>query len=644
MANPASVYRFGPYELRPRTRELYKKGIRVKLRPQAYLLLLTLVERAGEAVTREELRRELWSKETFVDFEQGLNTTIKELRGALNDSANEPRFVETLPKLGYRMVAAVELGERASEKGATAPETSATQTNEMTNRRAEVARNMGAWRATVTAGVAVTVVLAVGLAADFEWSRKSASRHMTAGSGRIMLAVLPFANLTGDPGQEYFSDGLTDEMITQLGSLGPQRLGVIARTSVMHYKNNSEDVARVGRELGVQYVLEGSVRRDSENVRISAQLIQVQDQTHVWAREYDRQLVDLLAVQTEISEEVADEIQGTLGSNKVFAASRPRSASPRASDSYDLYLKGLYFWNKRTSDGLHEAADYFQRAIDADANDARAYAGLADAYALMGSYDFGAQDELVPKARAAAVKALQLDDTLAEAHTSLALIAQNYDWDWKRAESEYRRAIQLAPSYATAHHWYAENLALQGRFDEAFSEMALARQQDPLSLIMAADYGAFLYFSRQYDRAVEQLRAVLEMEPNFPRAHVLAFAYLQEGRTAEALADVERWRQIDDRPWTWAALAYGYGRSGNAAQAQAAIDKLKQPSRGHRIDPGPFCIAYIGNDNEQALAWLMKARAQHAEILTTLKVDPVFDPLRDDPRFRDLLQVVGLTR
>jgi TolB-like protein/DNA-binding winged helix-turn-helix (wHTH) protein/Tfp pilus assembly protein PilF len=643
MAAPAGIYRFGPYELRPRTRELYKEGIRVKLRPQAYHVLQTLVNRAGDVVTREELRRELWSKETFVDFEQGLNTTIKELRGALNDSANEPRFVETLPKLGYRMVAIVESGEAAAKESRTAPQASVTRTDLAASADAVAAApKMRAWRAWVLGGIAVTLALAAALGAYLEWSRKNVGRQPAPASGRIMLAVLPFANLTGDAQQEYFSDGLTDEMITQLGSLDPQRLGVIARTSVMHYKSDSEDVGRIGHELGVQYVLEGSVRRDSGSVRITAQLIQVRDQTHVWAREYDRPLVDLLAVQTQISQEVADEIQGTLGSNKVFAASRPRPASPQAYESYDLYLQGLYFWNKRTAPGFRQAADYFQQAIDKDPNCAPAYAGLADAYALMGSYDFVAQDEFVPKARVAALKAVQLDDSLAEAHAALALIAQNYDWDWKRADAEYRRAIQLDPSYATAHHWYAESLALQGRFDEAFSEMARARQQDPLSLIIAADDGAFLYFSRQYDRAIAQLRTVLEMEPNFPRAHVLAFAYVQQEKYAEALADIERWRQIDDRPWTWAALAYVYGRSGRVPEAQAAIEKLKQVNHGPRIDPGPFCIAYAGNDNEQALSWLMRARAQHAQILTTLKVDPVFDPLRNDPRFQGILQSVGL--
>ena len=607
-------------------------------------MLQALVQRAGDVLTREELRQELWSKQTFVDFEQSLNTAIKELRGALNDSPSKPRYIETLPRLGYRMLVKVECAEPAAEDNRAGDATRPTPADGRATAGAEVALDAPkAWR--WRAAVAAFVVLAVALAGvRVERSRSSVPRTPSAASGRIMLAVLPFANLTGDTSEEYFSDGLTEEMITQLGNLDPEKLGVIARTSVMHFKNASEDIGQIGRELGVQYVLEGSVRRNSGNVRISAQLIQVKDQTHMWAREYDRQLTDLLALQTQISQEVAEEIQLPLGGAKVFAAARPKYPPPRSYESYDLYLKGLYFWNKRTASGFQQAARYFQQAIDADPNYARAYAGLADAYALMRSYDFGAQEEFVPKARAAALRAVQLDDRLAEAHTALGLISQDYDWDWQKAESEYRRAIELDPSYSTAHHWYAENLALQGRFDEAFAEIARARELDPLSLIISADYGAFLYFSRQYDRATHELRAVLEMEPNFPRAHVLAFAYVQQGKYPEAVADVERWRQIDDRPWTWAALAYVYGRSGRAAQAQAAIEKLQQVNRGPRIDPGPFCIAYVGNDNEKALAWLAKARAQHAQILTTLKVDPVFDPLRGDARFRELLLAAGLAQ
>src|SRR5260370_9030518 len=334
-----------------------------------------------------------------------------------------------------------------------------------------------------------------------------------------MMAVLPFENLTGDVGQDYFSDGLTEEMIAQLGRLDPQRLGVIARTSVMHFKHSQEQLDQIGRELGVQYVLEGSVRRDADKVRISAQLIQVKDQTHLWAEQYDRGLTSLLALQGEIAQEIADEIHLTLGGDHKRIAADPKpAASPSSYEAYDLYLKGRYFWNKRTVQGFQQAIEYFQQAITKDPNYARAFAGFADSYALVSSYRFPPQQQLMPSARTAALRALQIDDSLAEAHTSLALITENYDWDWQTAEKEYRRAIQLDPNYATAHHWYAEYLSFQGRFDESFRESEPARQLGPLSLIIAADNGAILYFYRQYDRAIEQFRAVLEMEPNFPRS------------------------------------------------------------------------------------------------------------------------------
>jgi TolB-like protein len=365
-----------------------------------------------------------------------------------------------------------------------------------------------------------------------------------------MLAVLPFENLTGDAGQDYFSDGLTEEMIAQLGRLNPEHLGVIARTSVMQYKNSPEQLPKIGADLGVQYVLEGSVRRDSGNVRITAQLIQVKDQTPVWSRQYDRELSGLLALQGEVAQEIADEIQVTLGANpkRSTADHRPAAAAATSYEAYDLYLRGRYFWNKRTKEGFEQAADYFQQAIDKAPNYARAYAGLADTYGLMSTWSMGPPDEYMPKARAAALRAAQLDDSLAEAHTSLALIAQNYDHDWHTAENELRRAIQLDPSYATAHQWYAECLSLQGRFEEALAESERARQLDPLSVIIAADHGAILYFSRQYDRAIEQFHAVLTMAPTFGRAHMICYAYVEKGMFREALTYAERWRHSEGTP------------------------------------------------------------------------------------------------
>ncbi len=439
----------------------------------------------------------------------------------------------------------------------------------------------------------ISIVLIVALGTYVQWSRSRAGPQPSG--ERLMLAVLPFENLTGDAGQDYFSDGLTEEMIAQLGRLDPQCLGLIGRTSVMHYKDTHEPLQQIGRELGVQYVLEGSVRRDANKVRVSAQF----------------------------------------------------PLTPNAYEAYDLYLKGRYFWNKRTPPGFQRAVEYFQQAVAKDPDYARAYAGLSDSYALMSGYSFAPQNEFMPKARAAALRAVELDKNLAEAHTSLALITENYDWDWQNAEKEYRLAIQLDPNYATAHHWYAEYLAHQGRFDEAFAESERARQLDPLSLIIATDDGAILYFSRQYDRAIAKFRSVLDMEPNFPRAHLLVFAYVEKGMFADALADIEKWRRIDDvhLPGIWAIEAYVYGRSGQQVEAQRALEKLQQLNRRRQIDPATIALAYVGMDNkDEAFAWLQRAYSERSNALTALKVDPIYDPLRSDPRFQELLRRVGLAQ
>jgi TolB-like protein/Flp pilus assembly protein TadD len=460
-----------------------------------------------------------------------------------------------------------------------------------------------------------------------------------------MMAVLPFQNLTGDASQDYFSDGLTEEMIAQLGNVDPDHLGVIARTSVMHYKNTQESLDQIGRELGVQYVLEGSVRRDSNKVRITTQLIQMKDQSHVWAREYDRDVVHLLSLQGEIAKEVTVEIHRTLGRAWTEPASQTSSA-PKSYEAYDFYLKGQYFFNQRNAAGFEKAIDFFQQATTKDPNYARAYAGLADCYALIGGYSERPQTDFMPKARAAATRAVELDGNLAEAHTALALIVQNYDWDWQTAEREFRRAIELNPNYATAHHWYAEHLTWLGRFDEALRENERARQLDPLSLIIAADNGATLYYSRQYDRAIAQFRTVREMDPNFSRAGVIRLAYEQKGLFVNALEELEKWRRAyGDQPWTWSELAYVYGRSGQQAQAEHALQKLLQLDQRQPVDPAAIVWAYVGIGNkDQAFAWMEKAYSQHSNTLTTLKVEPRFDPLRSDPRFQDLLRRVGLAQ
>ena len=399
-------------------RELRKHGVQIRLPGQPFCILSILLEKPGEVVTREEMREKLWTADVFVDFEHSLNSAMKKLRAALGDSPENPRYIETLPRQGYRFIAPVEEIALAELAAAIPP----TETVEMPTVPA-LQRRWPLWLGIA----ALLVVLAAGIVA---WSR---ARARTPLPTRLTIAVLPFENLTGDAAQDYLSDGLTEEIIAQLGRMDPEHLGLISRTSVMHYKHGNEEIGQIGRELGVQYLLEGSVRREADRVRVTTQLIQMKDQTRVWSRQYDRELNSLLALQSEIAQETADEIQLTLGRGpKPIAASR-KLAPDTSYAAYDLYLRGRYFWNKRTGEGFRQAADYFQKAIDKDPNYAPAYAGLADTFALMSSWTQVPQNEFMPKARAAALRALQLDDNLAEAHTSLAARGATSGFPTRRA-------------------------------------------------------------------------------------------------------------------------------------------------------------------------------------------------------------------
>ena len=657
MPPPFTSLYFGFFELRTTTRELYKRGIRLKLRPQAYQVLLLLTERSGEVVSRDQLRERLWAQETYVDFEHGLNTAVMELRAVLSDSAAEPKFIQTLPRLGYRFMVPV-----SSEQPTTVPERKSAPLVDIPAIQEKESKPEGAvapGRESATAlrsvqsaansrrsrrtlwwvpAAVVLALAAVTLLGWQNWFRKAnpPAQHEV----RQMIAVLPFENLTGDPAQEYFSDGLTEEMIDQLGRLDPAHLGVIGRNSVMRYKTIHEATAAIGRELGVSYLLEGSVRRDSDEVRISAQLIQVQDQASVWSRQYDRQLRDVLALQSEIAREIAGGIHLTLddAARNAGATAQPQTAA--ANDAYDLYLRGLYFWNKRGADNIKRATDYFQQSIRRDPNSARAYSGLAESYALVSGYAGVPPKDFLQKADAAARRAVALDPNLAEAHVAMAVVAQDCDWDWATAEREYRRAIELNPNYATAHHWYGEYLALMGRFDESRAQMEHARQLDPLSLIITADTAIALYYARDYPAAIQQFRAVIDLEPTFPRTAQLSFAYLQTGRDADSVAWTEKLKQPSDTgPWYWATAAYVDAHIGKMNDARVALHNLIRMNDRQQIDPLYISIAYVGLDEkDQSIAWLQKAEAAHSVSLNSLKVEPLFDPLRTDPRFQHILR------
>ena len=619
------------FELDARAYQLRRSGRPVKLERIPMELLLLLVERRGEIVTRDQIIERVWGKDVFLDTDNSINAAIRKIRQVLKDDPAHPQFVQTVTGRGYRFIAGSEDGIGLTSTSGQPPRQHVPTENIVTMPRSRAMRVL----------LPVAVVLMVAIGVYFQWLRPRSHPH--AAAGRLMLAVLPFENLTGDAGQEYFSDGLTEEMISKLGNLDPQHLGVIARTSVMHYKGSHEPLSKIGSDLGVQYVLEGSVRRGPDKVRITAQLIQMQDQSHVWARQYDRELKDLLAIQAEIAQEVAGEIQLALGDHQKPGPAQPVPLDPQAYEAYDLYLRGRYFWNKRTSQGFEQAIDCFQKSIAKDPNYAPAYAGLADTYALLSGYTLTLQTEAMPKARAAALKALELDDGLAEAHTSLALVTENYDWDWQKAEKEYLRAIELNPNYATAHQWYAEYLSLQGRFDEALAESERARQLDPLSLIIATDNGSILYYARQYDRAIAQFRAVQEMEPNYPRTITSTAAYIEKGQFPDAIAELERWSRGSSGAWLWSWRAYVYGRAGQPVQAGQALEKLKQLYGQQHLGPDPMLWAYIGmGDKDQTFAWFEKAYADHSNALTSLRVNPAYDPLRSDPRFQELMRRVRL--
>src|SRR5205823_1736514 len=447
---------------------------------------------------------------------------------------------------------------------------------------------------------AVGILIATGY-----FARLAFPRHAALPADKIMLAVLPFENLTGDSRQEYLSDGLTEEMITQLGRMHAEQLGVIARTSAMQYKKTQKGMDQIGRELGVAYVLEGSLRRAGDRVRVSAQLIQVRDQTHLWAESYERDLRDILALQSDVAQAIAQEIDLTLSPQQQARMASARPIDPRA---YELYSKGRYFWNKRSEEGYTRAIQYFQQAIARDSEYAPAYAGLADTYALLGSMPNVElpRSEAMPRARAAALKALELDEGLADAHTSLAFVRMHFEWDWPVAKREFARALELNPGYATAHHWYAFWLIAQGRAEEALREIRLAQQLDPLSLIINTDVGEMLYYARRYDEALEQGRRTLELDPGFTLAHrLVGVAYLGTGQVPAAIQELEATARVaGPRADVLSSLGFVYGEAGRTQAARKVLEQLEQAAQVQRgMDHSISVVLGALGDKDRAFAW-----------------------------------------
>jgi TolB-like protein/DNA-binding winged helix-turn-helix (wHTH) protein/Tfp pilus assembly protein PilF len=615
--DPVQRFQFAGFALDVGTGELSRDGARVRLQERPFQLLVALVERPGEVVTREELRHRLWPDGTFVDFDHSISSAINKLRSALGDSATQPRYVETVGRRGYRFLYPVSTVVAGSAPLITGVPQTLPRFRQMA----------------VLVALALVVLAAIG-------ALMLSGPVPAQSTGAIRaIVVLPLQNLSSDPEQEYFSEGLTEELLTHLAAL--EGLRVISRASAMQYKDTRKPLGAIAKELNVDAVVEGSVQRSDGRVRVTARLVEAATDRHVWAKSYEREHRDILDLQNEITRDIAENIKLSLTPT---VRQRLAVSHPIEPEAHENYLRGRFYWSKRRPADLEKAVLYFEQAIGRDPQYARAYAGLADSYSVMRAYNLAPQDDSIRQARAAAVKALELDEGLAEAHASLGLIALIYDWDWRAAEKEYRRAIELDPNYATAHHWYAELLAYRGRFDEALAEIELARQLDPLSLIVATDRGEILYLSRDYDRAIAQARSVLEMDPHFLQAHyILVFSLVEKGSFADALADIEQWRGPDQTPWYLMMQSYVHGRSGQQVQARQALEKLEQLNRRRPMDPAPLLLAQLGlNNKEAAFVYLDKAYSARSTALPSLKVNPIYDPLRDDPRFDVVMRRIGL--
>jgi TolB-like protein/DNA-binding winged helix-turn-helix (wHTH) protein/Tfp pilus assembly protein PilF len=623
VVRPASqLIQFAHFEADLRAGELYQDGRKIKIQERPFKILSILLESPGEVVTREDLRLRLWSADTFVDFDHSLAVAVSKIREALGDSAEEPRFIETVGRRGYRFLGACPHPEAVSTplendrpmllSPSAAPITAAPTT----------------WRKRAALSALILMLLAVTVAGTF-YIR---NRRSIAALPRISsLAVLPMVNLSGDPAQDYFSDGITDELITDLARLPGVR--VISRTSTVHYKGTNKTIPQIARELNVDGVVEGTVVRLGDRVRIRTQLIYAPADQHLWAEAYEQNEKDVLTLQAGLAQEIAREIRLELTTDQRADLAAFHPVDPQV---HELYLKGRYFWNKRDNEGLQKAVEYFRQALAKDPYYAEAYAGLADTYGLLG---------MMPEAKAAAEKALVLNNNLAEAHTSLGLIAPFMDWNWAASKMHFERAIALNPNYATAHHWYAEAYLMpNGQVDDALAELGVAQTLDPLSPIITTDLGKDLYLARRYDEAVIQLQHALEIDPNFVSAHNwLSDTFLEKGMYAEALAELEKTKPFKEDRVYIRQTAYLYARTGQNAEARRALAKSLRLSQGKPVSWGSVALIYAAlGDKDNAFLWLEKAYDAKSSFVTTLKFWSVFDSIRSDARFTDLVRRVGL--
>lgn len=568
-----TIIRFGEFELDQHSGELRRNGAKVRLQEQPLRILQILLEQPGKLVPREELQARVWGSDTFVDFDHGINNAVKRLREALGDLAETPRYIETLPRRGYRFI-----GTLAGEKENIDKQTQS-------------------------------------------------------------LAVLPLENLSRDPEQDYFADGMTEALITSLAKISSLR--VISRTTVMHYKGVHRPLPEIAQQLGVQIVVEGTVLRFGERVRISVQLIETSTDCHLWAESYERDLRDILRLQSEISQAVAREIQAKLTPAEQERLTRTRAVSPGA---YELYLRGRHYWNMRNAQGFAKGAEYFLNAISADPNYAAAYSGLADCSGSSGFWGFASPEEGCGKAKTAAFKSLDIEET-AEAHTSVGWALIHYDFDFVNAEQHFQRAIELNPGYVTAHQWYAHCLGYSYRLDRSLERVKLALDIDPLSLNVNTTYVGVLWFQRKFDYAIDQCQRALELSPNFAILRwLLGNLFQAKGMHGEAIAERQWAVDASGRaPFFLAELGDSHAAAGHKNETYRIIEELHEISKGKYVMAYWMALIYAGLDEmDLAFDWLERAYQEKSPMLAFLRIDPRLEALHSDVRFKEHLDRLKL--
>ena len=485
--------------------------------------------------------------------------------------------------------------------------------------------------ATVPILVAIVIVATAGLGYYYYTHKSNAAINS--------IAVLPFQNASGDPNMEYLSDGIAESLMNSLSQF--PNLKVMSRNTAFRYKGKEQDAEKVGKELNVRAVLTGSLKQMGDQIVISVSLDDALDSHHIWGAQYDRKASDLLSVQREIAKEISANLRMKLNGTDEQKLTKTYTANPEA---YQLYLKGRFYWNKRTGEALKKSIEYFNQAIEKDPSYALAYSGLADDYVLLPNYAGGLPRETFPKAKASAKRALELDETLGEAHVPLAVALYRFDWSFSEAEGEFQRAIELNPNYATAHQFYGEYLAAVGHFEKGIAELKRAQELDPLSLIINADLGKAYFYARRYDQAGEQLRKTMEMDQSFQTAHFyLGMVYVMKGSFQDSIAEYQRAKQLNDDPRMLGLLGHVYAVSGQRDEALETLDQLKQNAGQRYVSGFSFALVYAGlGEKDQAFQWLEKSYQDHTPYLSTIKVDPLLDNLRSDPRFADLMRRIGL--